>query len=68
MEREAKLEELWNLTIDRLRTEVADKDSAPAWATAAIKFLKENEMDALPATGSGLEGVDFPFPKTGTAG
>ena len=64
MDREAMLEELWNLTVDRLLTEVADKESAPAWATASIKFLKENEIDVLPATGSGLD-IKYPF-KTGT--
>lgn len=67
MEREAKLEELWNLTIEQLKSKIQEPDCAPAWATAAIKFLKENEIDVLPATGSGLEGREYPF-KTGTVG
>lgn len=60
MEREEKIEELWNETIDRLLTEVKDSESSPAMVGAAIKFLKDNQIEILQETGSGL-GTDYPF-------
>ncbi len=61
MDREERIEELWNRTIARLLTEVNNPDSAPAMVGSAIKFLKDNQIEVLPATGSSMADTDFPF-------
>lgn len=62
-----KIDELWNRTADRLLSLMEDPDPSPAMVREAIRFLKDNEVEALPVAGGGLDHLkdNLPFPKVG---
>ena len=67
MERDKKIDQLWNMTVDRLLSEVDDPDSSPAMLQSAIRFLKDNAIEGLPIADTNLSELakNIPFPKVG---
>lgn len=67
MDRTEKIEALWNNVVDTLLRETSKEEVRGDMITAALRFLKDNNVDALATEGSPLDRLDkqLPFPKVG---
>ena len=68
MERDAKVEDLWNKVADRLSMELDEEEIHPAVYQAVLRFLKDNEVEALPVAGNPLELIRGKLPFTPKVG
>lgn len=64
MDKNQILADLWMKVAEVLKEELSAKERSPHWAQAAIRFLKDNEVEALPTKGSSLDEIRelLPFP------
>ena len=67
MQHDEKIVALWNQVADRLLAEMEAEEVAPAMIANALRFLKDNEMEALPVGDNALEALakSLPYPKVG---
>jgi hypothetical protein len=56
MTKEDKADKIWNLTADQIIEALKDPDRvSPGWAQAALRFLKDNEVQGMDVPQGKLE-------------
>lgn len=69
MDKAERLDKIWNKTADVLERALDAKEPSALMVQAAIRFLKDNEVEKLPAPAGRFDAImaGIPFPKyTGT--
>lgn len=58
-----KMEELQTLILDQLLKQLKDKETCtPGMLQAALRFLSDNQIQSLPTSGAGLQGLTGSLP------
>lgn len=65
-----KLDQLYKLTLDRLIESMSDSETAtPGMIQGALRFLADNNVSAVPVSGSAMPKLEanIPFPRKANA-